>query len=81
MNSSEILLSLNEKLEVKSNSFGKIIVRYHNSLVRVLPWHMNMAGYGKDFEEACDDYLSKIKGERLVFDIHTENEREALILC
>lgn len=81
MKSSDILLSLDyEHLEVSKNSSGGINVRYRGAEVKDGMFLITDLGRGKDFEEACDDYLNKIRGKKLVFDAHNEDRREVMVL-
>ena len=80
MKSSNILLSLNgERLEVFKNRLG-INVCYPNAEVKDGMFLIAYYGSGRDFEEACDDYLSKIRGKTLVFDACTDRRKEVRIL-
>ena len=70
MKSSDILLSLDmEDLEVSSNNSGGVNVCYKGAKVKDGIFLTSAYGRGKDFEEACDDYLSQIRGKTLVFDV------------
>ena len=81
MKSSDVLLSLeNECLEVSKNNSDGINVCYKDARIRDGVFVIFDLGRGRDFEEACDDYLSKIRGKKLVFDIYTEDEREVTVL-
>ena len=81
MKSSDILLSLDmENLEVSMNSSKGINVCYKGADVKDGMFLVSCLGRGKDFEEACDDYLSKIRGKTLVFDAGTEDRREVKVL-
>ena len=81
MKSSDILLSLDmADLEVSKNSSGGINVRYAGAEIKDGIFLVSSYGRGKDFEEACDDYLSQIRGKTLVFDAHSEDRREVTVL-
>ena len=81
MKSSDILLALDgERLEVSKNSSGGINVRYQNAEVKDGMFLILDLGRGRNFEEACDDYLSKIRGKKLVFNARTEDRREIMVL-
>lgn len=81
MKSSDILLSLDgEHLEVFKNSSDEINVRYQNAEIKDGMFLIYDLGRGRNFEEACDDYLSKIRGKKLVFDARTEKRREIMVL-
>ena len=80
MKSSELLLSLDgEHLEVFKNSVG-ICVEYKGSEVKDGMFLYSTYGVGTDFESACDDYLNKIRGKKLVFDACSNKRREIFIL-
>ena len=79
--SSDILLSLEmEDLEVSKNSSGGINVCYKDADIKDGIFLVSCLGRGKDFEEACDDYLTQIRGKTLVFNAHDENRREVTVL-
>jgi hypothetical protein len=81
MKSSDILLSLDmADLEVYKNNIGCFTVRYKGAEVKDGPFLVSSYGCGKDFEEACDDYLSQIRGKKLVFGAFTDNRREVFVL-
>lgn len=81
MKSSDILLSLDgESLEVSKNSSGGINVCYKDAEIKDGMFLIYDLGRGSNFEEACDNYLSKIRGKKLVFDAHTNNRREIMVL-
>lgn len=81
MKSSDILLLLDgEHLEVSKNSSGGINVRYQGAEIKDGMFLICDLGCGRDFEEACDNYLSKIRGKKLVFDAYTEDRREIIVL-
>ena len=76
MKSSEILLSLEyEDLDVFKNPFG-ICVRYRNAEIKDGYFLKTEYGTGKDFEAACDDYLNKIRGKKLVFNAFSKKDRK-----
>lgn len=79
--SSDILLSLDmEDLEVSSNISGGINVCYKGAEVKDGIFLTSAYGRGKDFEEACDDYLSQIRGKTLVFNAGTKDRKEVRVL-
>lgn len=81
MKSSDILLSLEmDDLEVSVNSSRGINVRYKGAEIKDGIFLVSCYGRGKDFEEACDDYLSQIRGKTLVFDAHGDDRREVKVL-
>lgn len=81
MKSSEILLSLdNEHLEVFRNRYGKVCVEYKGAEVKDGMFLISEYGIGDNFESACDDYLNKIRGKKLVFNPCSSARREVQIL-
>lgn len=86
MQASKILLS-NVKvaisrrlLEVWEFFDGKVGVAYKNCNIKDGEWLRGVFGKGSTFEEACEDYLSKIRGETLVFDYNKPNRFEVELL-
>lgn len=80
MKSSEILLSLDgEYLEVSKNS-GCVCVKCKDSEIKDGNFLIDTYGMGEDFESACDDYLNKIRGKKLVFNTYTPRRKEVTIL-
>ena len=79
MKSSEILLSLNEPLEVLKNPNG-ICVEYKNSEIKDGYFLKTECGTGENFESACDDYLNKIRGKKLVFNACTSYRKEVTVI-
>ena len=78
--SSDILLSLdNARLEVFKNKSG-VCVCYQNAEIQRGSFLIGAYGVGNDFETACDDYLSQIRGKSLVFNAYRENRREVMVL-
>lgn len=81
MKSSDFLLSLDDEyLEVSKTKDGDVAVCYRGAEIKDGMFLISDKGKGKDFEEACDDYLSKIKGKRLVFNACSNKRREIAIL-
>lgn len=81
MKSSNILLSLEgEELEVSINKHGVVCVSYKDASIKDGMFLNYTHGRGKDFEEACDNYLSQIRGKTLVFDADTNHRREVTVL-
>lgn len=81
MKSSDILRSLKgEKLEVRGDDNGNFYVCYEGAEIKEGMFLVSAYGCGKDFEEACDNYLSRIRGETLVFDACTKRRREVTVL-
>ena len=80
MKSSEILLSLGgERLEVIKNKDG-VCVLYKDAEISDGTFLMTIYGTGLNFESACDDYLSKIRGQKLVFGAYTKNRHEVMVI-
>ena len=80
MKSSDILLSLGgERLEVFKNKDG-VCVLYKDSEISDGLFLITTYGTGTDFESACDDYLAKIRGQKLVFNVGTENRHEVMVI-
>ena len=80
MKSSEVLLSLSgEYLEVSKNKLG-VCVQYKGVEISDGMFLIGEYGIGKDFESACDDYLSKIRGKKLVFNAYNSNRKEIMVL-
>ena len=81
MKSSDFLLSLDgEYLEVSKSKNNGVSVCYRGAKIKDGMFLILDSGVGKNFEEACDDYLNKIKGKRLVFDAYNNRRREIAIL-
>lgn len=81
MKSSDILLSLDmECLEVSKNNSGGINVCYAGAEIKDGFFLCSCFGRGNNFEEACDDYLSLIRGKTLVFNACSKDRREVKIL-
>ena len=81
MKSSDILLSLrNETLKVWRVD-QTVCVKYEDAWVNDGVTMSSSFGRGRNFEEACDDYLSKIRGRRLTFDGYRhKNIKEVTVL-
>ena len=81
MKSSEILLSLDDgRLEVFKNYHERICVKYQGAEVKDGAFLIGEYGTGIDFESACDDYLNKIRGKKLVFNACSNNRKEIMVL-
>lgn len=86
MKSSEILKLLDKtELEVITDKYNVVYVRYKDAGVLIgdkidrkygCTYLDFIYGRGRDFESACDDYLSKIMGRTLVFDPYGSNRHE-----
>ena len=80
MKSSDILLTLNEDLVVWKVK-NDVCVKYDEAWVAEGGVLAGSFGKGADFEEACDNYLSKIRGKQLVFEgIRHKVRREVQVL-
>lgn len=81
MKSSLILLSLeNERLVVWKIDNNIVCVRYENCEIKDGCALLTTFGRGSDFEDACRDYLAKIRGKTLVFNAYNETRREVTVL-
>lgn len=79
MKSSDILLSLQgEDLVVWK--VDEVCVQYKNAGVSEPGVIIYTFGSGLDFEAACDDYLDKIRGKKLIFDASESSRREITVL-
>lgn len=81
MKAYEILLSLDrEHLNVCKISDDEIAVQYQDADVKEGYFLISQFGCGGDFESACEDYLSKIRGKTLVFGACTKARHEIKVL-
>lgn len=81
MKSSLILLSLeNERLVVWKIDKNIICVRYENCEIKENGTLLSTFGRGSDFEDACRDYLARIRGKTLVFNAYSETRKEVTVL-
>lgn len=79
--SSDILLCLdNHYLKVWKVHSSTICVNYENCEIKDGAFLIGAFGRGHDFESACDDYLSQIRGKTLVFDSCTDHRKEVTVL-
>ena len=79
MKASEKLLKLeNHQLEVFKNRLG-ICVCYQGGDILDYPYRKGEYGTGNSFEEACEDYLNKISGKKIIFG-YGENREEIIVL-
>lgn len=80
MKASEILLSLqHEHLDCWKVPDG-IAVSYTNAEVKDGYFLIGTFGVGNTFEDACEDYISKVRGKTLVFGACTKNRKEVRVL-
>lgn len=72
-NACDILLTLpGRSLEVWQGLGHDLAVKYAGSLVRIADTQITVHGEGRSFDEACTDYLGKIRGKVLAFEDGTE---------
>lgn len=77
---SKLLLSMeNEHLEVW-NVGADVCVCYAHCEVKNGAFLIGEFGIGRDFEEACEDYLAKICGKTLVFHACSSQRKEVTVL-
>ena len=78
---SDILLSLAYKdLRVWRLNDGTICVVYDGADIKDGPFLVHEFGRGRTFEEACTDYLDRIRGKTLVFNALTDRRYEVTVL-
>lgn len=76
---SKLLLTMeSEHLEVW-NVGADVCVCYANCEVKDGAFLIGEFGIGKNFEEACEDYLAKIRGKTLVFHACTSRRKEVTV--
>lgn len=81
MKASDILLSLRPRnLSVGKDVNGNVYVEYEHSDVKDGSFLVGFVGRGPDFESACEEYLSYIRGKTIVFDAYTKERKEVVIL-
>lgn len=86
MQASKILLSTvqvtktRRLLEVWEFYSGEIGVAYKNCDIKDGEWLCAVYGKGSSFEEACENYLCKIRGKTLIFDYDKPNRFEVEFL-
>ncbi len=81
MDSAKRLLSLEGKqLEVWGVPDGMIAVSYEKAYVKLGGLLVGAFGKGETFEEACEDYFSKISGKTLVFKPYSTQRQEVKVL-
>ena len=71
--------SLNH-LQVALNCNDQFIVEYEDSYVKDGMALVGEYGVGNTFESACDDYLNKITGKKLVFNPSNEERRVEVVI-
>lgn len=80
MRSSDVLLTLqHEELEVWRVG-PDICVKYIDAYVSDGIALVDAFGRGRSFEDACDDYLPKIRGKTLVFEGCRHTKRKDVIV-
>lgn len=81
MKASERLLKLDKHLDVwKFADSDDVGVSYERCDVKEYGALIGAFGRGKDFEEACENYIDKISGKTLVFDADTDYRKEVTVL-
>ena len=81
MKASEKLLNLEGRmLSVGKNINAKVYVHYERCDVKDGCFLIGTYGTGNNFEEACEDYLTKISGKTLVFNAESSNREEVKVL-
>lgn len=80
MKSSDILLSLDGKHLEVFKCGNDVRVGYKNAEVKDGIFLVTDYGAGTDFESACDDYLSKIRGKKLIFNADGSNREAVMVL-
>ena len=68
MKSSDILLTLCSEYLKVWKVHDHICVDYEDAWISDGITLQGAFGIGPDFESACDDYLNKIRGKKLIFD-------------
>lgn len=72
-NACDLLLTLEGRpLEVSTGVGRVLMVRYAGAEVMIAGTLCPMHGEGRSFDEACTDYLGKVRGKVLVFEDETE---------
>ena len=76
----EILLRLGKHLDVWSFQDGEVGVSYENCELKDGMFLRGAYGTGRTFQEACEDYLTQIRGKTLVFRAYTSKREEIRVL-
>lgn len=71
--------SLNE-LQVTLNCNDQFNVEYEDSFIEDGTGLIGVHGVGNTFESACEDYLNKITGKKLVFNPSNEERRFEVVI-
>ena len=79
MKASERLLRTENSLTVFKMINEKIGVHFENCEVKDGYFLIGTFGRGNTFEEACEDYLERIQGQTLVFNIFGNRKEVVLI--
>lgn len=79
MKASERLLNTEYSLVVFKMVNGKIGVHFENCEVKDGCFLIGAFGRGSTFEEACEDYLERIQGQTLVFNVFGNRKEVVLI--
>lgn len=81
MSAVDILLSLEgHRLEVGKDLNGQIMVHYYHCEVKNGIFLTGVTGRADTFNEACEDYLSQIRGKTLVFNAYSDSRKEVTVL-
>ena len=80
MKASEKLLNLDKRMIVDKNVHAKVYVNYENCNVKDDCFLIGVFGTGRDFEEACEDYLNQISGKTIVFNAESSKREEVKVL-
>ena len=79
MKASERLLNTGNSLIVFKMVNGKIGVHFENCEVRDECFLIGEFGRGNTFEEACENYLERLQGKILVFNVFG-NRKEVILI-
>ena len=80
MNAEKASLSTGYYLEAWQFQNGIIGVCYEDCAIKYGDSIMSASGQGKNFSEACKDYLEKIRGKTLVFNAFSQHRKEIRVL-
>lgn len=67
-------------LEVWRVPNGELAVAYRGAEIKRDGFLISEFGVGRTFENACENYLTKISGKTLVFNACSENRKEVVVL-
>ena len=77
MKASDRLLNLRHDLTVSKSEDGTLCVDFEDCSIKDGMFLTSSCGWGKTFEEACEDCLKNISGKTLVFD-YSDGSRETV---